>query len=596
MSKGKLAILIDLEETGSRKPNLTYFREMYIRQLKGDYYSWEQQRDKTIILDNLTAQTIGFLEYAKENFEKIVVTTSDDTFLAYFADDQRVSEFKQIQLQPLSHSMQEALIRKWEGLYPNGKSEEVRVPDGKVTQIERELNSILLKRIVPRYPFFVLSILQTYEGYATLDLTITAYGHCYEALIVAHLTRSGIAKEDIDSCFNYLGALAYAIRQASGQHSTIGGQKYEEFEKDYGLRYLRLRGAIRNRLFGQPTSMLSKEDGQVRFSWSYSYYFFLGLYLSRQHDENGDLVADMVEKSYLKDNALSLMFLIHHSNSQELIEDVLLHTMCTIDGRTPVSLDKGEIEVFEGILQKLPREIWTGKNVDQVRTEERDLRDEFEEVEMIDPEESAHESVNELYKALKNMEILSQIVKNKSGSLERTRILEIIEAITDTALRLASLFLLDSVEIDELAQICKKRLCKESRGAPPSEEEIKDEIGFYVYVLVMSCVERAVSFIDKEEVRDAVEELCLQKGTPAYDLIHSFYLIDIADRLSKSHLDMTRKTLKRHKRNSLVRRALPLRVQSYLNSHRVADPIRNSFRDLFESLDGMQKRGIATRR
>jgi len=596
ISKGQPVILIDLEEAGSRKPSSDFFREVYIRQMKGDYISWNQRPDRTIILDNLTVRTIGFLEYAKKNFENIYVTTSDDDYLAYFADDRRVSEFKQIRLRPLRHSMQEDLIRKWMCLNPSVKSGQNEVYDGKVTQVEKDVNSIFLKRIVPRYPFFVLSILQTYEGYVPQDLTVTAYGHCYQALIVAHLLKSGIDKDDIDSCFNFLGDLAYTMRQVSDQCNTISNQEYEEFEEHYAGKYLMLRKAVRNRLFGQPTSMLSNENGQVRFSWSYSYYFFLGLYLSGHYEENDDLVADMVDKSYLKDNALSLMFLIHHSNSPDLIEDILLHTMCIIDGRTPVRLDSEEIGAFEGILQKLPSDIGTDKNVDEVRAEERSIRDELDEEEMEDPEESAHDFVNELYKALKNMDILSQIIKNKSGSLERTRIYEIIETITDTALRLASVFLLDSSEIDELARICKKRLDEETSGTPPSEEAIKDELGFYVFVLVMSSIEKAVSSIDRKEVRDVVEELCIQRDTPAYDLIHSFYLIDIADRLSKSQLNMTKNKLKKHKKNSLVRRALPIRVQFYLNSHRVADPIQNAFRDLFESLDGRRRRSIATHR
>ena len=594
--KGQPAILIDLEEAGSRKPSSEFLREAYRKQMKGDYISWSQRPGKTIIFDNLTVGTIRFLEFAKKDFENIIVTTSDDDYLAYFADDRRVSEFKQFRLQHLRHSMQEDLIRKWMNLNPSVESGQIEVYDGKVSQVEKRVNSIFLNRIVPRFPFFVLSILQTYEGYVPQDLTVTAYGHCYQALIVAHLLKSGHDNGDIETCFNLLGELAYTMCQVSDQSNTISEQEYGEFLEYFEKKYLRLKKALRNRLIGQPTSILSNEDGQVRFSWSYSYYFFLGLYISGHYEENDDLVADMVDKSYLKDNALSLMFLIHHSNSPELIEDILLHTMCIIDGRTPVRLDNEEIGAFEGILQKLPSDIATDQKVDEVRAEERNIRDELDEEEVGDPEESAHDFVNELYKALKNIDILSQIIKNKSGSLERTRIYEIIETITDTALRLASVFLLDSSEIDELARICKKRLDEETGGTPPSEEAIKDELGFYVFVLVMSSIEKAVSSIDRKEVRDVVEELCVQRDTPAYDLIHSFYLIDIADRLSKSQLNMTRKKLKKHKKNGLVKRALPIRVQFYLNSHRVADPIQSAFRDLFESLDGRRRRSIAAHR
>ena len=125
-----------------------------------------------------------------------------------------------------------------------------------------------------------------------------------------------------------------------------------------------------------------------------------------------------------------------------------------------------------------------------------------------------HDIVNDIYKALKNMEILSQIIRNKSRSIERSRLYETIETVTDTALRLAGVFLLDSSEIDELARFCRKRLDEDTNGTPPSVEAIKDELGILVFVLVMSSIERAVSAIDRKEVREVVEELCNQKNTP----------------------------------------------------------------------------------
>ena len=204
--------------------------------------------------------------------------------------------------------------------------------------------------------------------------------------------------------------------------------------------------------------------GAVSFSWPYSYYFFLGLYLSHHYDENSDFVEGMVEKSYLKDNSLSLMFLIHHSNNAELIERILIHTICTIDGSQPVRLNNDEIRVFEKSLQQLPSDISTEKSVAEVRREERNRRDEFEDEDSDVLEDSPHDFVNEIYKALKNMEILGQILKNKSRSLERRRVFETIETVTDTALRLAGIFLFDSSELDELAMICREKVGRRVGG------------------------------------------------------------------------------------------------------------------------------------
>ena len=46
------------------------------------------------------------------------------------------------------------------------------------------------------------------------------------------------------------------------------------------------------------------------------------------------------------------------------------------------------------------------------------------------------DNLNDLYKALKNMEILGQILRNKYGSLPREKIEEVIDFVTDVGLRL----------------------------------------------------------------------------------------------------------------------------------------------------------------
>lgn len=582
-------LLIDLEEVGRKKPSTALLRSVHFGQFKGDYKLWDMQKDKTLILDNLSANTIEYIDFAKKHFKNIYVTTSEEDYLAYFADDRRVSDFQKTRLRPLTNAMQEDLIRKWKNRGTEELSGQLAVQDSEISQIEREVNSIFNNRIAPKFPFFVLSVLQTYAGFVPGNLSITAYGHCYQSLIVSHLSRSGIEERDVDDCILYLSKFAYALRQSADSSIEFTLQEYEEFLDTYGREYYGLERGILNRLIGLPNSVLASKNGHVRFSWPYSYYFFLGLYLSHHYDENSDLIESMVEKSYLKDNSLSLIFLIHHSNNTELLEKILIHTICTIDGRQPVCLNIDEIRVFEDSLQQLPSDIPTEKSVAEVRKEERNINDEFEAVDSEVIEESPHDLVNDIYKALKNMEILGQIVKNKSRSLERKWVFETVETVTDTALRLAGIFLFDSSELDDLAMMCRERLEEEAQGAAPSLEEIKDELGILVFVLIMSCIEKAVSAIDRKEIREAVKEVCEQKNTPAYDLIQCFYLIDIADSLSARHVDMAKKVLRKHRKNTLVSKALPIRIQMYMNSHRTSDSVQNAMRSQFRLLEDTRR-------
>ena len=255
-------LLIDLEEVGRKKPSVALLRNAHFDQLKGDYSFWDMQKDKTLILDNLSVNTIGYIDFARKYFKNIYVTTSEEDYLAYFADDRRVSDFKQARLRPLTNTMQEDLIRKWKNSGTGEMSGQLGVQDSKISQIEREVNSIFNNRIAPKFPFFVLSVLQTYEGFVPGNMSITAYGHCYQSLIVSHLRRSGVEEGDVDDCMLYLSKLAYALRQSAGSSKEFTMQEYEEFLEADGRKYIGLERGILNRLIGLPTSVLSSKNGR----------------------------------------------------------------------------------------------------------------------------------------------------------------------------------------------------------------------------------------------------------------------------------------------------------------------------------------------
>ena len=132
--------------------------------------------------------------------------------------------------------------------------------DGKIDQIERNINGIIISnKIVPRYPFFILSILQTYEVFMPQDVKITAYGHCYHTLILAHLIKSGVDKSDkaISACINFSSHLAYEINKLNPSGADISYEEFQEFVLKYREDYL-IPDALLNRL----ASLASPQAGR----------------------------------------------------------------------------------------------------------------------------------------------------------------------------------------------------------------------------------------------------------------------------------------------------------------------------------------------
>ena len=548
--------------TLDRRTTTTAFRDAYEHQCYGDYSLWCKKTGKTIIIDNLShaPHELDLLLLAITQFDRVIVTTSSATFYAYFKDDDRMARFRIVEILPLTHAKQEQLIRKRLSL---SDRPDIDVTDGRIDQVENQVNTVIISnRIVPRYPFYVLSILQTYEAFMPTNMLITSHGYCYQVMIIAHLIKAGISRSDdeIDSCFNFAEHFAFAIHQAEVGGGGIGLGAFETFVGEYRTTYL-LKQSTLSRLCDGEYGIVARESGGFRTP--YMYYFFLGRFLAKYSKEHRTTIDRMLERSYVKANCLTLMFIVHHTSDRGIIEDIVLRTMCTLEGVAPSTLDRDEARMFEEIVTAIPKDVTSTNSVEAERERERRQRDMDEEDDAL--EEESVGVVNDVYRILKNNEILGQVLKNKYGSLERKTILDIVEAIADGGLRLVRLLVGSQEEINRAAAVVHKR--RPALGV----EKIKKAIRMLSFVWAMNNIEMVVAALNKPEISDLVEEVVGKKGTAAYDLIGYFLRLDTAGELTMDDYKRLKAMLAKYK-YPFIESVLSVRTQWHLNTHRV--PVR----------------------
>ena len=213
----------------------------------------------------------------------------------------------------------------------------------------------------------------------------------------------------------------------------------------------------------------------------------------------------MLERSYVKANCLTLMFIVHHTSDRGIIEDIVLRTMCTLDGVAPSTLDRDEARMFEEIVTAIPKDVTSTNSVEAERERDRRQRDMDEEDDAL--EEESVGVVNDVYRILKNNEILGQSLRTSTEGLERKTILDIVEAIADGGLRLVRLLVGSQEEINRLAAVVHKR-------RPALDvEKIKNAIRMLSFVWTMNNIEMVVAALNKPEISDLVEEVVGKKGT-----------------------------------------------------------------------------------
>ena len=564
-------LYVDMEAIG-KKVTPDIFCAAYEDQFSGDYSLWEKQSDKVIIFDNLseTEKSIQCLLLAKKHFEKILVTVSSHKFDAYFADEEQLAEFDRIKIFPFTYVKQGELIKNRVKLFDPDQSIN---HEHQIDVAERQVNSVVIQqKILPRYPFYILSILQTLESFMPNDLTVTSFGYCYQVLIISYIAKVGIGKTDdkIDMCFNFLEYLAFKIYQ--GRHNARGDEDMkEEFERlvtDYKERFLfGISNAVCKRLQHEYYGLITPEG---KFKDHYVYYFFLGKYLSRHSEEEEckAIIDRILERSHARSNSLILLFIIHHGNDK-IVEDIVIRSMCTLDDISPATLNKKETEEIDKLIRAVP-DILSSDTVEAERVKARKRKDEEEEnypTEMEDESDDAEAIINDIYRILKSNELLGQVLRNRHGSIERPRLVEIIEAIIEGGLRLINLSLLDRESINQLAAFLHKK------NPELNLDEIKNGLRFHSFIWVVKQIQRIVQKLNTKEIKPLIKKIVNEKKeVPAYQLIGYFFQLDTIEELSDKNCGELEEVLSKH-RYPFMKNVVSLRTQSYLNTHRIKTPL-----------------------
>ena len=409
----------------------------FSQQITGSFDEWLKIKNKAVLIDDFHHRMKRqIFSYLSRTFSKVIISMNLDEYLVYFKDDASLASFSTLTLRPLTLARQEQLVRKWLTLRDHDVPTEAE--DLATDKAEAKLNSIIASnQIIPRYPFYVLSILQTLESFMPKDYSITAYGHCYHALVHAQLVRKGLDGEAIDTCFTFLTELAADMQAVLRKTDQYAAQEYVSFKEQYQHRHY-IQASILGRLEAKEYPIIHLNGERYRFEHPYLYYYFLGKHLATNGTETE--INYLCQNIHLKENAYIIIFAVHHSEKKEIVESILLHCMCSFDKVSPATLDATETKFMAELMLKLPKSIISNKSVSENRKDQREApqdQDDFAE------HQEKDSGLLEISRGLKIIEVLGQILKNRAGSFEKPAVLDILQNTIDLGLRILNMFLND---------------------------------------------------------------------------------------------------------------------------------------------------------
>jgi len=388
-----------------------------------------------------------FLEVALEIFDKLIIFSNSS--LKY--DENNfipLSEFTQYEIMPFGHLRRGELIDKWNTI---GQKETICIEElhSRNDDITRHINAIIRKNIIPPKPIYVLTVIQLLETTTQRNFELTSYGHCYQSLIQQALSKIGIDAKDFDLYLNYLTELAYYLfntNQSSLDENLLGS-----FQKEYSDKYLieshtEVFFALIN------AGILRNVNDEIVFRYRYIFYFYVAKYLADHLNNQSSkrVVKELCENTHTEKNANILIFLVHHSKDQLIIDEILFNSLVVFERIKEATLNIDETQYLLDFIKSLPDLVIEEKNIEKERTKSLEVQDEFEEVpclqtssEKDEEDEEEHDRIIlvDINRSARLVEIIGQILRNRHGSLKKTQLYDLAESAYSTGLKFLSFYL-----------------------------------------------------------------------------------------------------------------------------------------------------------
>lgn len=462
----------------------------------------------------------------------------DDIFKLNITRDSIISTFDYFEIKELKPSLRYDLIKKWICLtdkrsnLPQDENSFYKNLDKNIELIDSTLGKVIGKGIMPSYPFFILSTIVTYEAFATpLNQEITSQGYCYQALIFSYLINRGVKNDEIDTYINFLTELAYFIFKENVLE--LSPYEFDAFFKQY-LKKFNLP-ISREKLLSNLEQIIAIDSFyNYSFRYPYLYYFFVAKYLAEHLDNETiqDKLAHVVNNLHIDENAYVAVFVAHHSKDIKILDEIELNAMCLFDRYEPATLNKDEVKFFDKQADIIIKAVLppARKSAERARKEKYQLQDELELEEIGTDDESQDFSGvdKELRRAIKTVEVMGSIIKNRAGSLERERLEELFREAMYLNLRVLSYFfelIKGEKDQQDIINFISTRLNEIIKHKPkrPSKEKI-EKIAQMIFwnlnfLVVYGIIDKIVRSLGSDKLYEIIKKVCDEIGTPSSFLV-----------------------------------------------------------------------------
>lgn len=553
VDSGKYPLYIDAKEFKNLDFEKT-FKRCFGNQYKNGEQTFEAFKqydlnDTVLLIDNLhelkfnSKTIVNIIKECQLRFTKIVIITGS----IYGHLSTIKSEFKDIEfytLKSLGFKKRNELIERYHKLNESPLTVTSQTILDKTKHTFDQVQLVLGNKLIPAYPVYVLSIIQSLNYATPYNLEQTSLGYCYQTLIyIALANKAKIPNEDIDSYFNFLTEFAYNLNEQSIR--VFNDDNLNSFFKLYSEKFVaKPINEIKNNLF-LSNIFVEDEDGFYKFGYDYIFYFLVAKKIAEIINTKAGqkIVKELCENLHNEKNANILVLTAHHTKDNYLIDEATFASMVPFNNLKPITLklDDEFYNLIEGIVKTISTDILNSeKNPNEERKKTLTASDKVEraldnEKNPIVEDVETNEKLQAMFQSLRAIEIVGQIVKNRKGSIDKEKLTGIIIELYNTAFRTITFFgqTFEEGKVDYVTAL------RERVEDGDSRKEIEGKVSsFFQYVSFQACLtmfSRLVYSVGNKDLKSLFDDVASKMNTPAAKLV-TFSIKTYYDKLSTKEL------------------------------------------------------------
>jgi hypothetical protein len=502
---------------------------------------------KAILLDNIDEIGLNlrfranFLDQVNSLFDYSLITCHS-SFGYISSEIKQLETYERVEVLGLGHHRRAQIVEKWISL---GIEESIDDKElyTQADELKARLDAVIRKNIVPPKPIYVLVLVQMFEVYAQQNLELTSHGHCYQQLIYRAFDSAGISANEIEKYLNVLTEFAWDV-YLNGK--GLNEHQLDNFFIEYNKTYLSVdQKVVIEKLLSN--SILIDRDNYKNFKYPYFFYFFAAKKIAESFS-NDDFVKSEVRNLlgnlHREDYANILVFVTHHTKDLWLLKEIEDVLGALFSEHQPATLSREQLKFMDDFIAQIPELILEQR---EIRLERESHNKKLDEIETQGDENfEANDTLANINKTFKGMEIVGQIIRNRHAALTRDSLFDLANQGALTGLRFLDhfIYMTDVAKAEVIKFITNKLREHPNLTDEDIEKYAKNAFLHLTFGVINGVIKKIASSIGSKEAAEIYAELAKRENSPAVILLNEAIELQFNKRLDAKSVALIIEKLK----------------------------------------------------